>query len=113
MQKTLNFKGRYEGGHDQHFGNVYNGPVYIGDSTRRKRTYSSAESGNLKKLPPEPDDDENRNPSLEGMICIKSQTDQDADLDRIPCLTQISRILRARRQHHGQSGRYLQLALAL
>jgi hypothetical protein len=113
MERTRNFEGHYEAGHDQHVGNVYTGSVYFGASTHDKPSDPGAESGDPKKLPLGPNEDEDRKPSLEGMLCSRRYINQDTNLDRIPCFTQIPRIVRARRQHHGQSRRYLQLDLAL
>jgi len=93
MERTSNFKGRYEGGHDQHLGNVYNGAVYIGGSTHHKPVAPGAESGNPKTPPSGPNDDGNKKPSLEGMLCSGRRINRDANLDRIPCLTQDPRIV--------------------
>jgi hypothetical protein len=84
MERTRNFKGQYEGGHDQHLGNVYNGPVYIGGSTDHKATDPGTESGNSKKLPSGPNDDENKKPSLEGMLRSRKHTNKNTNSDRIP-----------------------------
>jgi hypothetical protein len=67
MERAQTFDGSYEGGRDQHLGNVYNGSVYIGVSNNHEPENLAADSGNSEKLQPGLYDDDNEQPSYEGM----------------------------------------------